>query len=215
MSSKQQSARQSQNSSPLPTQKPIRSLVVSKVSFDLDEAKLLRDLGHNYLGVEKVSRLHDKDGKPIASIRIDFKSENFVLKIIDGGSILIDGKKCPVRPYWPQICHRCQNEGHYASECPQKPLTEQRAMEIFKQQKTELETMINDFEKKWNARFLSLTTLSTDVNVNELLLTFKDLKTVCQQVNQQNIQMERQLRSIVNRGNDVQTKLNNAQAQQT
>ncbi len=134
MSSKQQSPRQSHNSSPLPQQSTTRSLIASKISSDEDETKLMKNLAQNYLGVEKISRLHGKDGKPIGAIRIDFKSDNFAMQILDGGYILIDGKRRPVRPYWPIICRRCNNEGHYASECPQKPLTEQRLMEIFKEQ---------------------------------------------------------------------------------
>jgi hypothetical protein len=134
MSSKQQSPRQSQNSSPLPPQSTTRSLVASKIAFDGNEAKLLQDLQHNYLGVEKISRLHDRDGKPVGAIRVDFKSDSFAMKILDDGHILIDGKRHPVRPYWPLICRRCHNEGHHVSECPQKPLTEQRVKELFKEQ---------------------------------------------------------------------------------
>ncbi len=97
-------------------------------------AKLLEDLSQNYSGVEKVSEFHDKDGKPIGAIRIDFKSNNFTMQILDAGYILIDGKRRPVRLYWPLTCRRCHNEGHRDSECPQKPLTEQRFIEIFKEQ---------------------------------------------------------------------------------
>jgi hypothetical protein len=134
MSSKQQSPRQSQNASPLPPKALTRSLIASKVSVNGDTAKLVQDLSHNYLGVEKVFRRHDKNGQPIGAVRIDFTSENFVTQILKDGYILIDGKRCPVRPFWPVTCRRCQNEGHRASECPQKPLTEQRLMELFKEQ---------------------------------------------------------------------------------
>ena len=134
MSSKKQSPRQSQNSSPLPPPSTTRSLIVSKISLDGDGAGLLRDLSHNYLGVEKVSQRHDKDGNPLHSIRIDFKSDNFAMKILDQGYIIIDGKRHPVRAYWPIICRRCKNEGHHVSECPQQPLTEKRLMEIFQEQ---------------------------------------------------------------------------------
>lgn len=134
MSSKQQSPRQSKNISPLPMQSSTKSLIASKVSIDEDPTRLLQDLSHNYVGVEKVSQVHDKDGQPIGAIRIDFKSDNFAKQILDQGYILINGKRHPVRPYWPLMCHRCQNSGHRASECPQKPLTEQRLMELFKEQ---------------------------------------------------------------------------------
>jgi hypothetical protein len=70
--------------------------------------------------------------------------------------------------------------------------------------------MINAFESKWNARLSSLTTPTSNTNVvDQLLPIFKDLTTTCQQFNQQNAQMQRQLGSVVNRIQDVQTKLNN------
>ncbi len=70
--------------------------------------------------------------------------------------------------------------------------------------------MINAFESKWNARLSSLTTPTSGTNVvDQLLPIFKDLTTTCQQFNQQNAQMQRQLGSVVNRIQDVQTKLNN------
>jgi hypothetical protein len=138
MSSKKQSPRQSQNSSPAPQQQqaPTRSLIASKVSFNEDPAKVLNDLSHNYIGVEKISQMHDKDGNPIGAIRIDFTSEKTTMEILNKGYILIDGKQRPVRAYRTLICRRCDGEGHRASECPQKPLSEQRLMEIFKQQQT-------------------------------------------------------------------------------
>ena len=52
--------------------------------------------------------------------------DNFVKQIPDQDYVLIDGKQHPVRPYWPLMCHRCQNSEPRASECPQKPLTDQR-----------------------------------------------------------------------------------------
>jgi len=135
MSSKQQSPQASQSASPVPSQPSTRSVIASKVSFNENPAKVLQDLAHNYVGVEKVSQLHDKHGQPIGAIRIDFKSDNIATQILDNGYILIDGKRRPVRPYWALICNRCQNEGHRSSECPQKPLTEQRAKELYKEQK--------------------------------------------------------------------------------
>ncbi len=74
----------------------------------------------------------------------------------------------------------------------------------------QLQEMINAFESKWNARLSSLTTPTSNTNVvDQLLPIFKDLTTTCQQFNQQNAQMQRQLGSVVNRIQDVQTKLNN------
>jgi hypothetical protein len=136
MSSKRQSSRPSQNSSPVSEQPPTRSLIASKVFFNENVAKVLQDLSHNYVGVEKVFQMHDKNGQPIGAIRIDFTTEKSATEILNKGYILIDGKQRPVRPYRPLICRRCNGEGHRASECPQKPLTEQRLMEIFKEQQT-------------------------------------------------------------------------------
>jgi len=77
----------------------------------------------------------------------------------------------------------------------------------------QLQEMMNAFEEKWNKRLSSLTTSSTNVNVDQLLLPiFKDLTTACQQFNQQTAQMQRQLGSVASRVQDVQMKLSNEQA---
>jgi hypothetical protein len=59
-----------------------QSLVVPKVSCDINEAKLLEYLRHSYVGVENVSRLYDRDGEPISAIRVDFKSSAVVMNIL-------------------------------------------------------------------------------------------------------------------------------------
>jgi hypothetical protein len=71
--------------------------------------------------------------------------------------------------------------------------------------------MINEFENRWNARLSTLTTSSTNTNVDQLLPILKDLTTVCQQFSQQNAHIQRQLGSVVNRVQEVQIKLNNEQ----
>jgi len=76
----------------------------------------------------------------------------------------------------------------------------------------QLQEMINAFEEKWNKRLSSLTTSSTNVNVDQLLPIFKDLTIACQQFNQQTAQMQRQLGSVASRVQDVQMKLSNEQA---
>jgi uncharacterized coiled-coil protein SlyX len=73
--------------------------------------------------------------------------------------------------------------------------------------------MINEFENKWNARLSSSKTASTNTNVDQLVPIIKDLSMVCQQFNQQNAQIQRQLGSVVHRVQDVQVKLNNEQEQ--
>jgi hypothetical protein len=75
--------------------------------------------------------------------------------------------------------------------------------------------MISGFENRWNTRLSTLTTTSTNSNVDQLLPILKDLTTVCQQFSQQNAQIQRQLGSVVHRIQDIQTKLNNEPSQQT
>ncbi|UJR35114.1 hypothetical protein I4U23_027885 [Adineta vaga] len=212
MSSKHQSPRQSQNALSIPEQKT-KSILVSKVPLDEYVSKIITSLGHNYMGVEKVCRLYDADRQPIPAIRIDFKSETQTKPILDQGFILINGKRHPVRPYQPLICHRCHEEGHYVSQCPQKPLTEQRVMELLRQQQMQLQSMMNAFENKWNAQLSSLNTSSTSSsstnnnnnnNVEKLILILKELSIVCQQFNQQNVQIQQQLNGVVNHVRDIQ-----------
>jgi len=74
--------------------------------------------------------------------------------------------------------------------------------------------MINEFDNKWNARLSSLTTSSTNTNVDQLLPIINDLSMVCQQFNQQNVQLQRQLGSVVHRAQNIQIKLNNEQDEQ-
>jgi hypothetical protein len=135
MSSQQQSPRQSQNSSPLPSTAATQSLVVPKISCDFNEAKLLGYLGHSYVGVEKVSRLYDRDGEPISAIRVEFKSSAVVMNILKEKSILINGKRYTVRPYFPPNNNRrVQNGEQRASAYPSACLTEERFTELFQQQ---------------------------------------------------------------------------------
>ncbi|CAM4893896.1 unnamed protein product [Rotaria socialis] len=129
--------------------------------------------------------------------------------IIEQGYILIDGKQYPARGFWPLICHRCQQEGHYASNCPKTPLTEERFNELIKMQQEQFAGMMNSFEAKWNARLSNLKTSSANSNMEKLVPIFKDLNTVCQQFFQQNGQMQQQLGSMASRVQGVQTKSNN------
>jgi uncharacterized coiled-coil protein SlyX len=74
--------------------------------------------------------------------------------------------------------------------------------------------MINQFENKWNARLSSLTASSTNANVDQLVPIFKELSMVCQQFNQQNAQVQKQLGALVHRVKDIQMKLNEEQQSQ-
>ncbi|CAF1501407.1 unnamed protein product [Adineta ricciae] len=204
MSSKHQSPRQSLNASPLPEPKPTKSIVASKVPTNADANVIIRDLRHNYLGVEQVTRLHDKDGKVSARVRIDFTSIKLANAALSKGYVLIDGKQCPVQTYQPPFCYRCRTEGHYASNCSQKPLTEQRLQDLFQQQQQQLESMMNAFESKWNERLSSVKTSSpTNVNLDKVIPVLKDLTSICQQFNQQNVQMQQKFSSVINHLQDL------------
>jgi hypothetical protein len=133
MSSKQQSEQSSTTSS---SSLPPRSLIVSNVSLAKDETWLYNDLSHTYPDIKKVSRNHDQDGRELSSIRIDFHSEEIVSEILDEEAIYIEDRPYYIRPFWPVICYRCQNEGHKAAECPQRSLPESRLAELLHEQKT-------------------------------------------------------------------------------
>ncbi|CAF2083892.1 unnamed protein product [Rotaria magnacalcarata] len=209
MSSTSKPSQQTQNSSYFTSQETTRSILVTKVSLALDENDILRSLAHDNLSIEKVSRRYDPDRQPIPVIRVDFKSDNEAMLFINRRYIFINGVKYPARGYWPLICRRCQNEGHFASQCPKQALTEERLIELFTIQQEQLESMMNSFEAKWNARLSQLKTSSTNSNMEQLVPIFKDLNTVCQQFFQQNGQTQQQLGSIVSRVQGVQTKSNN------
>ncbi len=68
--------------------------------------------------------------------------------------------------------------------------------------------MINEFENRWNTR-LSQLNIPKNSNPPQLLPIVNDLTTVCQQLNQQNLQMQQQLNTITNRLQTMQTKVNN------
>lgn len=207
MSSKSQSELSSHSSSPVPRPAP-RSLIVSKVSLAKDETWLFNDLNANYSGVKKVSRNHDQDGNELSSIRVDFKSEDDVEKILNDDAIYIRDRAYYIRPYWPRKCYRCNNEGHVSAECPQYSLPEWRLTELIEEQKFNFQNLINQFENRWNTR-ISEMKLPKATNTVELTPVIKDLSTVCQQLNQQNHQMQQQLNTIANRVQNLQIKVNN------
>ena len=64
--------------------------------------------------------------------------------------------------------------------------------------------MIDQFEKKWEARLASLPNSSK--NADQLAMIVRELSTVCQQVNQQNIYLQRQLGAIARQVQDTQMK---------
>lgn len=98
---------------------------VSKAPSCLYTPQIFRDLGHNYLDVEKVSRFYDLNRKLLDDIRIDFKSDASPKKIIKDKYIFIDGKQRPVQPYYTltYIPSQNQNGENHSTEQPQKSVT--------------------------------------------------------------------------------------------
>jgi len=135
MSSNSQSEQSSNSSFPSSSRAPPRSLIVSKVSLAKGELWLFKDLSENYSGVKKVSRNHDQDGNELSSIRVDFASEDIVSEILNDDAIYIANRAYFVRPYWPRICYRCNNEGHISAECPRYSLSERRLVQLIQEQK--------------------------------------------------------------------------------
>ena len=73
----------------------------------------------------------------------------------------------------------------------------------------QLESMMNAFESKWNERLLSMKTSSpTNVNLDKVIPVLKDLTSVCQQFNQQNVQMQQQLNNIVTEVQNMHSNMN-------
>ena len=57
------------------------------------------------------------------------------MDILDENVIYIENKQYYIRPYWPRICYRCNEEGHIGAECPRTSLPEWRLSEILQEQK--------------------------------------------------------------------------------
>ena len=69
--------------------------------------------------------------------------------------------------------------------------------------------MIDQFEKKWETRLASLNNSSK--NADQLTMIVRELSTVCQQFNQQNTQIQRQLGAIAYQVQDTQMNINGEQ----
>jgi hypothetical protein len=122
-----------------------KSLIVSKVGSTENLKQILHDLSHNYIGIERIFPFYDINQNMVDQIRIDFKSESALTKILKDDYILIDGKRRPIQPYRSLI--RIPNENGHASQQPvtngsvkpapktsQNYLTESRVRELFTQQ---------------------------------------------------------------------------------
>lgn len=71
------------------------------------------------------------------------------------------------------------------------------------------ETLINGFENRWNTRILTLKRPVNNTNIDQLMPAINDLTTVCHQLNQHNIQMQKQLSTITSRIQKLQTEVKN------
>lgn len=113
-----------------------RSLIVSNVLLDADLHGIHEDLDQNYADVENITRMYANDGQALAAIRVDFSSEEAVAEILEENAIYIRNRSHRVRPYWPRVCRRCQNEGHFAAECPQNFSNARYLRELVDEQNT-------------------------------------------------------------------------------
>ncbi len=71
------------------------------------------------------------------------------------------------------------------------------------------ETLINGFENRWNTRILTLKRPANNTNIDQFVPAINDLTTVCHQLNQHNIQMQKQLSTITSRIQNMQTEVKN------
>ncbi|CAF1133655.1 unnamed protein product [Rotaria sordida] len=103
------------------------------------------------------------------------------------------------RSNWPRVCYQCGNEGHIAAKCPQQIIHEQRLADLLQEQKFNFETLINDFQDRWNIHLSKLQTTQKKSHTEQLLPVINDLTTVCNQLKEQNVKMQDQLNPIINR----------------
>ncbi|CAF3377128.1 unnamed protein product [Rotaria sp. Silwood1] len=97
------------------------------------------------------------------------------------------------------VCYQCQNEGHIAAKCPQQVVSENHLAKLLEEQKTNFETLINEFQNKWNTHLSKLQTVQKKSNAKQLLPVINDLTTVCNYLKEKNVQMQNQLNTITNR----------------
>ncbi|CAF0945200.1 unnamed protein product [Adineta ricciae] len=206
MPGKQSSDRSSTSSAP--TRRPPTSLIVSQVAVTESEASLRNDLSRNYPDVKDVYRNFDKDGHELNSIRVDFSSTHSVSNILYDQRIYIHDQAHYIRPYWPIVCYKCRTEGHIATECPKQSVSQQRLDELLNEQNHTFQTMIANFETRWNERITGLKP-QKQAEMSQLTSILNDASKLCQQINQYNSQVQTQLSSIVSRVQDLQKTVNN------
>ena len=130
------SSEQDQSSNTSSAEVGPRSLIVSNVLLNADLQSIHEDLDQNYAGLEQITRMYANDGQALAAIRVDFDSEEVVAEILAENAIYIRNRSHRVRAYWPRVCRRCQNEGHFAAECPQNFSNARYLRELVDEQNT-------------------------------------------------------------------------------
>ena len=121
MSSKQQlppHSNASSSSKPV-THRPLKqTLLVSKVPVGPTDEALLRDLQKSCVGVLNVTRLQDRNGRPVGAILVHFTSQVVADRVFAQGHVFLMGERREVRLHFVPFCDHCQVEGHIVARCP-------------------------------------------------------------------------------------------------
>lgn len=113
------------------------SLVVSDVSVTREEDDVKDELMQRYNGVINVARWYfDSDENyPMSCVQVDFDSQENLVKVLDGGSMVIGGICRRVSVVKEPQCYRCQKIGHKVYDCEREPLNQKDLINLFAQQK--------------------------------------------------------------------------------
>jgi hypothetical protein len=102
------------------------SLVVLDFQSTWKEDETSVDLQDKYSTLIKLTRLVTRDGKPLNSVRADFRSSETVKQLLNQGKIEINCMKLRVRPYFAPIkinkCRKCFKHDHSTSQCTSQQL---------------------------------------------------------------------------------------------
>lgn len=132
MSIKSQSSSRSSSSARVGPVTLSNSFLVIKVDPSISEQQLLGDFQKQATGILKVTRFYNQDGQALGQVRVDCQSANVVRNILEKNFILVHGKRHPVRAYPSVTCHRCHQQGHQSSQCPEKAITEERFEQLLR-----------------------------------------------------------------------------------
>ena len=113
--------------------------MVYQVAVDLYQKGLEQELRKRFPALERVTPFEYKTDKEkekdlFVNLRLDFTSDAVVRELLEKNFFLLNNKRHTIRLTRPLICHRCEQEGHRAVECPQRPVTEQRLRELCDEQ---------------------------------------------------------------------------------